>query len=182
MKPPETNCYFSLGELRDSVLIVRICASFLQQTWLRLLITLGTTYFPLTTRELLLASRRWLEKAVIRAGILTFPIYRLRRGYNDLFDFQLFLDNQFVKQRSSNRVHMKEPREVRHIVLVVCLVRYDIHVMQCRKERGTVRYVSMNEIDGVGGVIWPAVRMDFRIETIQHANLEALPQEPINQM
>lgn len=54
--------------------------------------------------------------------------------------------------------------------------------MQCRKERGTVRYVSMNEIDGVGSVIWPAVRMDFRIETIQYANLEALLHEPIHQM
>src|SRR5258708_25110254 len=140
MKPPEANCYFFLGELRDSVLIVRICVTFLQQTWLPLLTTLGTTYLPLTTRELLLTSRRWLEKAVNRAIILTFPIYRLRRGYNDLFDFQLFLDNQFVKQRSSNRVHMKKPREVWHIVLVVCLVRYDIDVMQCRTKRGRVRY------------------------------------------
>src|SRR5258708_36955968 len=98
-----------------------------------------------------------------RADVLTFPIYRLRRGDNDLLDFQLFLDNQFVKQRSSNRVHMQEPREIRHIVLVGRLARDDIDVLQGRKKCATISYVSSDKIDAGGNVFWPTVRMAVRI-------------------
>ncbi len=40
----------------------------------------------------------------------------------------------------------------------------------------------MNEINGGADAVWLAARMDFRIEAIQYANLEALFQKPINQM
>src|SRR6266849_2936586 len=62
---------------------------------------------------------------------------------------------------------MQESGEIRHIVLVGCLVRHDIDVMQSRKKRTTIGYFSLNEIDTRGNIVWPAVRMDFRLETIQ---------------
>ena len=68
---------------------------------------------------------------------------------------------------------MQESGKVGHVILIGSLVRYDIYVSQGRKKHAAIGYVSLNEIDVGGNIVWPAVRMDSVLEVIDDADLIA---------
>src|SRR6266404_577319 len=93
------------------------------------------------------------EKAMFRAGVLTFSIDRLRRSHNDFLDFQSLLDDQFIQKRRANRVYEHEPGKIGHVVLVSRLMRDYIHISQCRKQRTAVGDITVDELDFLGKTI-----------------------------
>jgi hypothetical protein len=81
------------------------------------------------------------------AGVLALAINRLgRRDYHLLYGKPV-LHDQFKYQSGAYCVHVKKTGEIRHVILVGRLMRYNVHVLQSLQQRLPVRDITLQELD-----------------------------------
>jgi hypothetical protein len=116
---------------------------------------------------------------VIGTAILTFAVYRLRRGDDDFFHRQALAYDQFKQQRGADGIDLQKAGEVRHVILIRRLVGDDIDALQGRQQNVAIGYVACNEARPCRHVARQTVGMHSGIEVVQYDHLEALAQKTV---
>src|ERR1700674_1058189 len=147
VQPAQTEGGLLPCQLGNRVLVVRVAVLFLKWQGVCLPPTLRAAYFPISPCEFLLRPRLRQNETILWARVLSFPVYSLRGCHNYLHDRKSILHDEFIDQRSAYRVHLKEMRKVRHVVLVGCLVRNHINTLQSFPQSLPVGYAAVNKFN-----------------------------------
>ncbi len=83
------------------------------------------------------------------------------------------MHNKFEYECSADGIYVQEVRKIWHIVLVCRLVRNDVYIAQSMTENCPISYASSDKIDICRQVRRSAMRVNLRLQTIQHSNMKS---------